>query len=70
MKTILSALPLVLLLTVKAKTHCFFNLRFKLILQLISDISSDLQKLFRCSNATAIDTSSANPFAAAALPII
>ena len=43
-----------LALTVKAKTHWFFHLRFKLSLQLINDISKDLQKLFRYSNTTAL----------------
>ena len=44
----------VLLVPFEAKTQYFFHLCFNLILQLISDILSNLQKLLRYLNSTAI----------------
>ena len=39
---------------VGAKTQCFVHLRFNSTLQIVNGISSDLQKLLRYFNGTAI----------------
>ena len=53
-KIILLRLPLVLSLAASDKKQYFIRLSFNLILQLINGISSDLQKLLKYFNGTAI----------------
>ena len=52
-KTLSSSLALTLL-TSAAKTHCLVHLSLNSTLQLINDISSDLQKILRYFNGTAV----------------
>ena len=51
---ILSSSLALTLLTSAAKTHCLVHLSSNSTLQLINDISSDLQKILRYFNGTAI----------------
>ena len=53
-KIILSGLTSVLSLLATAKTQCFDHWSFNSTLQLINDNSSDLQKLLRYFNSTAM----------------
>ena len=68
-KIILSQLSLVLSLTTTAKTQCFVHRSYKSTLHLINEISSDLQKLIRYFNDTAIVVSSKISFASVVLTI-